>query len=139
MRLAVAALAAAAFAFPAYGEPTWCPNCNAEYATVMSHTLRAGQPLSGFACAVVISPEPGRLPFVYDRPAGRRIGLAGATVIASPKTPVHGFSQILQPNGHYVWIETGKLAPWRSLSNPGTACVPAVMSDGLPGFTYRAG
>ncbi|GAC1441778.1 MAG: hypothetical protein NVSMB51_22010 [Solirubrobacteraceae bacterium] len=123
MRLAVAAALAGILAAPA------------------AHALRAGQPLPGFTCAALAVPDNAdprlvQMPPVFDRPGGRRVGLAGGTVLLSPKPPVKGYVQLLQPNGTYVWIGADKLKPWHSLSNPRAVCIPSVMSDGMPGATY---
>lgn len=104
-------------------------------APAVSPSLSAGQPLPGFGCASL--PEAvRRMPPVYDRPHGRAVALAGATVIVSPHAMVDGYLQLLLPSGQYAWIEAYKLKPWRSASNPKATCTPSVLSNGLPGFRF---
>ena len=102
-----------------------------------AHALSAGDAIPGFRCASVPDAQLGRLPPVLDRPHGSEVGLAGATVIVAPRPSVHGYVELLLPNGRYAWIEEAKIEPWRSKSNPGAVCVPFVNGTGLPGIRYQ--
>lgn len=103
--------------------------------------LQAVRPLPGYACAMLnVSPavlRDGPLPPVLAEPrAGAvEIGQASAVVIvASPAKTAAGYTAVLHLDGRPGWVESSKLKPYRSASNPNATCTPSLMSDGRPGF-----
>ena len=88
-------------------------------------------------------PEPGTDAGRQRQRAGLRqpsasspkVGNAAAVVIAtSPLNVVHGFGEVLFPNGRQGWIEAKMLRPYANASNPNAHCTPSLMSNGRPGF-----
>lgn len=70
-------------------------------------------------------------------PAASRVGIASASVIvATPLKATNGFYRVLHLNGQPGWIEANKLKPWINPNSPSTQCLPAMMSNGKPGFDY---
>jgi len=65
------------------------------------------------------------------------VGWAGTNVaVRYPLHIVSSFTEALFPTGATVWIESNKLRPYRSLSDPAATCTPAIMSNGKPGLVF---
>jgi hypothetical protein len=104
--------------------------------------LQAVRPLPGYACMMLnLSPaqmqdDSVNVP-IYAQPSASspKVGNAAAVVIAtSPLNVVHGFGEVLFPNGRQGWIEAKMLRPYANASNPNAHCTPSLMSNGRPGF-----
>lgn len=101
--------------------------------------------LQGYSCMMLnLSTEQMRdfdnLPPVMEQPAqgARRIGVASANmIVASPPREVNGYLQVLHLDGRPGWVEARMLKPWANVSQPTTRCIPAMMSDNKPGFTFQ--
>ncbi|MDJ0390183.1 hypothetical protein QMO56_18900 [Roseomonas sp. E05] len=112
---------------------------------VEAQPLRAIRPLSGYSCMALNLTEqqmfdPSAVPPVMAEPSptARRIGSAGAIVItADPLRSQNGYVAMMMPDGKHGWIAADKLKPYRSAANPTARCIPSMMSDGRPGFTFQ--
>ena len=102
------------------------------------------QPIPGFQCMTLNLTEQQMADPSVDipvrsapSPTAPQVGSASAQVaVRMPMKSVNGFSESLFPTGATVWIETKMLRPYRSISDPTARCVPVIMSNGRPGFTY---
>lgn len=71
------------------------------------------------------------------RPAAPKVGVASVSVIVSSPIDVRdGYTRVLHLDGRPGWIRSEMLKPWVNQNNPRTRCIPAMMSDGRPGFDY---
>lgn len=109
-----------------------------------SQGLRAVSPMPGWTCMMLNlteqqSMDPSvRVP-VRAEPseASPPIGYAAATVaVRVPIAPVNGFIEAMFPSGRPVWIAANLVRPWHSLGDPTARCIPAMLSNGKPGFAY---
>lgn len=80
------------------------------------------------------------LPPVMEQPSptAQRIGVASANmIVAAPRREANGYLQVLHLDGRPGWVEARMLKPWVNASQPTMRCIPAMMSDNKPGFTFQ--
>lgn len=80
-----------------------------------------------------------QLPRVLAEPkrGSAEVGIATMSVIVkSPHVLQNGYLQVLHMDGRPGWVEAKVLEPWVNNNAPGVRCVPAMMSNGRPGFDY---
>jgi hypothetical protein len=101
------------------------------------------RPLDGYVCmnlnlseAQLLDFKGPRIPIlVAPRPDAAVGTLAAAVVFAkSPPHVVNGYTEVLQLTGKPGWIETSKIVPYHSASNPYAHCTPSLMSNGRLGI-----
>jgi hypothetical protein len=62
-------------------------------------------------------------------------GWAGAVVITyAPLREQNGFTEMVLPNGHSVWVESDMVKPYHAKADPTARCVPEVLPNGRIGF-----
>jgi hypothetical protein len=79
------------------------------------------------------------LPRVLAEPrrGAAEVGIATDSVIVkNPHVLQNGYLQVLHMDGRPGWVEAKVLEPWVNNNAPGVRCVPAMMSNGRPGFDY---
>lgn len=106
--------------------------------------VTATKPLDGYACALLNASEaelrdpqwPGVPILTAPSAAAPRGTTASAIVIVrNPAHVVDGYAEVLQRDGKTGWIEAGKLAPYKSKSDPNARCTPTLLSNGRIGTT----
>lgn len=110
-----------------------------------AEALHAVQPLPGYSCMALNLTEremfdPSAAPPVMAAPSpnAQKIGAPSSVVITEdPVRSENGYIAMLMPNGQKGWVIAAKLRPYRNATNPSTRCIPAIMSDGRPGLTFR--
>lgn len=108
------------------------------------HVLR---PLSGFECMSLNLSETQMFDnsvivpvFANPSQGAPQVGIASATVlVATPLREVNGYLQVLRLDGGSGWIAAHFLKPWHNPNNPNRRCVPSLMSNGKPGFSFASG
>ncbi len=96
--------------------------------------LTAVQPIPGYVCMALQSPDAAPPVLVLPSPSAPRLGIASATmIVASPPQTMNGYTKVLHLDGQIGWLDVSKLRPWRSASDPAATCTPSIMSDGRPG------
>jgi hypothetical protein len=109
---------------------------------VFGQEVRPVRPLPGYKCMMLNLTQQQfmtvRVP-VRAQPfaSAPEVGWAGANVaVRYPLHIVNGFIEALFPTGATVWIESDRLRPYKSLSDPAATCTPAIMSNGKPGLVF---
>ncbi|MFK4048205.1 hypothetical protein ACI2KH_25145 [Roseomonas mucosa] len=80
-----------------------------------------------------------QLPRVRAEPRANApvVGIATISVIVkSPHAARNGYLEVMHLDGRPGWVDQKVLVPWINNNAPGVRCVPAMMSDGRPGFDY---
>lgn len=67
-----------------------------------------------------------------------KIGMGtGILLIPTPLHTINGFTKVVRLDGHVAWIQANLLVPYHSLSDPSAICQPALLSNGIYGFTTK--
>ncbi len=111
---------------------------------VSAQGITAVRPLSGYMCMMLNlteqqSMDPSVSIPVRSRPSDTApvVGSAPATIaVREPPKPINGYLEALFPTGQRVWIAANSVRPYHSLGDPTAKCIPAVMSNGKPGFLH---
>jgi hypothetical protein len=74
-----------------------------------------------------------------DKGAPQSGGENGVIIASRPLRPVNGRTETIAPNGRHLWIDVNLLAPWRSVSEPKAVCRPALLSNGMYGWSTDNG
>ena len=80
-----------------------------------------------------------QLPRVRAEPRANApvVGIATISVIVkSPHVARNGYREVMHLDGRPGWVDQKVLVPWINDNAPGVRCVPAMMSNGRPGFDY---
>ena len=110
---------------------------------VSAQSINVVRTLPGYACMSLaklwdgIGPMPPRVP-VYEgpEPSAPQAGFAGPSIIVrSPIQVTGGRAPMLWPNGRTVWISAHDFVPWHVASDPHATCKPALLSNGIYGFS----
>lgn len=103
-------------------------------AAALAAGLTAVQPIPGYVCMALRSPDAAPPVLVLPSPSAPHLGIASATmIVASPPQTMNGYTKVLHLDGRIGWMDASKLRPWRSASDPSATCTPSIMSDGRPG------
>ena len=105
------------------------------------HVVRA---LPGYTCMMLNVTQQQSMDFSFHVPVRATpssvapvVGNAlGVVAVRDPLQQVNGFVEALFPTGQTVWIAAIMLRPYHSLGDPTAKCVPAMLSNGKPGFDY---
>lgn len=114
--------------------------------STVSHAqgLHAVSPLDGVRCMEPNITEAqmlkqGTLPIIRQDPSNSspELGRTAAQIIAyDPAHLQNGFLEVLTPLGKRGWVLQNQLMPYQNTSNPKTRCIPSLMSNGRPGFSF---
>lgn len=101
-------------------------------------------PIPGYSCAQlaltgeqVMDPKVG-IP-IRDTPSRQAPAVAFASsivLVQDPAQPTAGFVRVLRLTGQPGWIEAKWLRPWFNKFDPMARCLPSMMSNGKPGFSF---
>ncbi len=116
----------------------------AAHARAQPQRLQITGHLTGYQCMMLtLSVEQLRnsanLPPILAEPrsGASELGVAsGSVIVSSPPEVRNGYTRVLHLDGRTGWMQSNLLKPWVNQSNPQIRCIPAMMSNGRPGFDY---